>query len=53
MDTVTAAVIRAPEGPAMSEPMRALSIQQPWLGAIVLSDKRTENRDSRRHPGEP
>jgi hypothetical protein len=24
--------------------MRALSIQQPWLGAIVLADKRTENR---------
>jgi hypothetical protein len=24
--------------------MRALSIQQPWLGVIILSDKRTENR---------
>jgi hypothetical protein len=28
----------------MGEPMRCLSTKQPWLGAIILRDKRTENR---------
>jgi len=28
----------------MAEPMRALSIKPPWIGAIVYSDKRVENR---------
>jgi hypothetical protein len=28
----------------MGEPMRALSVMQPWIGAITYSDKRVENR---------
>jgi hypothetical protein len=28
----------------MGEPMRCLSTKQPWIGAIILRDKRTENR---------
>ena len=27
-----------------AEPMRALSIKQPWIGAITYGDKRVENR---------